>query len=69
LEFTEVLSCEVWATGTGKLLDSLPRNDAVAELYSLKFSVAYRRDPVLKLPPPASPPQLRNLNTCDKYDI
>jgi hypothetical protein len=31
----------VKATSTGKLLDSLPRNDAVAELCSGKFNVAY----------------------------
>jgi hypothetical protein len=32
------------ATCTGKLLDSLSRNDAVAELCSGKFSVAFCRD-------------------------
>jgi hypothetical protein len=32
------------ATSTGKLLDSLPRNDAVAELCSGKFNVASCRD-------------------------
>jgi hypothetical protein len=35
---------KVKATSTGKLLDSLPRNDAVAELCSGKFNVAYCRD-------------------------
>jgi hypothetical protein len=33
------------ATSTGKLLDSLPRNNAVAELSSGKFNVAYCHDP------------------------
>jgi hypothetical protein len=34
------------ATSTGKLLDSLPRNGAVAELCCFgKFNVAYCRDP------------------------
>jgi hypothetical protein len=32
---------EVKATGTGKLLDSLPRNNVVAEPYSGKLIVAY----------------------------
>jgi hypothetical protein len=36
---------EVKTTCTGKLLDSLPRNNAVAEMCSDKFNVAYRRDP------------------------
>jgi hypothetical protein len=36
---------KVKATSTGKLLDSLPRNDAVVELSSGKFNVAYCRDP------------------------
>jgi hypothetical protein len=36
-------------TSTGKLFDSLPKNDAVAELSSGKFNVANCRDPVLKL--------------------
>jgi hypothetical protein len=36
---------EVRATSTGKLLYSLPRNDAVAELCSSKFNVAFCRDP------------------------
>jgi hypothetical protein len=31
---------KVKASSTGKLLDSLPRNDAVAELCSGKFKVA-----------------------------
>jgi hypothetical protein len=31
----------VKVTSTGKLLNSLPRNDAVAELSSGKFNVAY----------------------------
>jgi hypothetical protein len=35
---------KVKATNTGKLLDSLPMNDAVAELCSGKFNVAYFRD-------------------------
>jgi hypothetical protein len=33
------------ATSTGKLLDSLPRNDAMVELCSGEFNVAYCRDP------------------------
>jgi hypothetical protein len=36
---------KVKATSTGKLLDSLPRKDAVAELCYVKFNVAYCRDP------------------------
>jgi hypothetical protein len=36
---------KVKAISSGKLLDSLPRNDAVAELYSGKFNMAYCRDP------------------------
>jgi hypothetical protein len=36
---------KVEATSTGKLLDSLPWNDVVAELCSGKFNVAYCRDP------------------------
>jgi hypothetical protein len=32
---------KVKATSTGKLLDSLPRNDAVAELCSGELNVAY----------------------------
>jgi hypothetical protein len=36
---------EVKATITGKLLDSLPRNDAEAELSSGEFNVAYCCDP------------------------
>jgi hypothetical protein len=36
---------KVKATSTGKLLYSLPRNDAVAELCSGEFNVAYCRDP------------------------
>jgi hypothetical protein len=35
----------VKASCTGKLLDSLPMNDAVVELCSGKFNVAYCRDP------------------------
>jgi hypothetical protein len=35
---------KVTATSTGKLFDSLPRNDAVAELCSGKFNVAYCYD-------------------------
>jgi hypothetical protein len=36
---------KVKGTTTGKLLNSLSRNDAVAELCSGKFNVAYCRDP------------------------
>jgi hypothetical protein len=36
---------KVKATSTGKLIDSLPRADAVAELCSGKFNVGYCRDP------------------------
>jgi hypothetical protein len=43
---------KVKAISTGKLLDSLPRNDAVAELCSGKFNVAYCYDLELKLPTP-----------------
>jgi hypothetical protein len=37
------------ATSTGKLLDSLPRNNAVVELFSGEFSVAYCCDPLSKV--------------------
>jgi hypothetical protein len=40
------------AASTGKQFDSLPWNDAVAELCSGKFTVAYCQDPELKLPTP-----------------
>jgi hypothetical protein len=43
---------KVKVTSTIKLLDSLLRDDPVAELSSGKFSVAYCRDPELKLPAP-----------------
>jgi hypothetical protein len=36
---------KVKATSTDKLLDSLPRNDAVVELCSGEFNVAYCCDP------------------------
>jgi hypothetical protein len=36
---------KVKATRTGKLLDSLPRNDAAAEDCSGKFNVAHFREP------------------------
>jgi hypothetical protein len=36
---------KVETTSTGELLDSLLRNDAMAELCSGKFNVAYCRDP------------------------
>jgi hypothetical protein len=36
---------KVKATSTGKLPDSLSRNNAVAELCSGKFNVAYCHDP------------------------
>jgi hypothetical protein len=36
---------KVKASSTGKLLDSLPRIDTVAELCSGKLNVAYCRDP------------------------
>jgi hypothetical protein len=36
---------KVKETSTGKLLESLPRNDAVVELCSGEFNVAYCRDP------------------------
>jgi hypothetical protein len=39
---------KVKATSTGKLLDSLPRNDVVAELCSGKFNMAYCHDPECK---------------------
>jgi hypothetical protein len=45
---------KVKGTTTGKLLDSLPWNDAVAKLYSSKFNAAYFRDPERKLPTPLS---------------
>jgi hypothetical protein len=35
---------KVKASSTGKLLDSLPRNNALAELNSDEFNVAYCRD-------------------------
>jgi hypothetical protein len=40
----------VKATSAGKLLDSLPRIDAVAELCPNEFYVACCRDPEWKLP-------------------
>jgi hypothetical protein len=40
------------ATSTGKLLDILPRNDAVVDLCSGTFNLAYWRDSVCKLPTP-----------------
>jgi hypothetical protein len=43
------------ATRTGKLLDSLPQNHAMAELCFGKLNVAYCRDLEGKLPTP--PPQ------------
>jgi hypothetical protein len=36
---------KVNATSTGKLFDSLPRNDAVVELCSGEFNVTFCRDP------------------------
>jgi hypothetical protein len=39
---------KVKATSTGKLLDNLPRKDAVAELFPGKFIVAYCNDPKWK---------------------
>jgi hypothetical protein len=36
---------KVKATSTGKLLDSLTRNDAMTELSSGKYNVAYCLDP------------------------
>jgi hypothetical protein len=47
---------KVKATSTSKLLDSLSRNDAWAELCSGEFNVAYCRDLEWKLSPP--PPLL-----------
>jgi hypothetical protein len=49
---------KVKATSTGKLFDSLPRKNAVAELCSGKFNVAYYHDPEGKLPTPLPPPSL-----------
>jgi hypothetical protein len=40
-----VQKLSVKATSTGKLLDSLPRNNAMAELCYGKFHVAYCSDP------------------------
>jgi hypothetical protein len=40
---------KVKATSSGKLLDSLPWNDAVAELCSGIFNVVYCRDPAFVL--------------------
>jgi hypothetical protein len=39
------LLVNVKAASTGKIHDNLPRNDAVAELCSVKFTEAYCRDP------------------------
>jgi hypothetical protein len=36
---------KVKGTSTGKLFDSMPRNEAVAELCSGRFNVAYCPDP------------------------
>jgi hypothetical protein len=47
--------CESESCNTSKLLDSLPRNDAVAELCSCEFRLAYCRDPEIKLPQPPLP--------------
>jgi hypothetical protein len=33
------------ASGTDKLLGSLPKNDAAAELCSIQFNMAYSHDP------------------------
>jgi hypothetical protein len=41
---------KVKVTSTGKLLDSLPKNDVVAELCSCLFIVANCRDPIVKTP-------------------
>jgi hypothetical protein len=46
---------EVTATSIGKLLESLSRNNAVAELCSHEFNVAYCRYPEVKLPTPKPP--------------
>jgi hypothetical protein len=50
------------ATSTGKLPDSLHRNDAVAELCCGKFYVAYCRDSERKLLKP--PPFAHEFNFC-----
>jgi hypothetical protein len=50
-------------TITGKLLDSLPRNDAVAELCCVKFNVANCPDQEGKLPIPAPLKNLRDRPT------
>jgi hypothetical protein len=50
---------KVKATSTGKLLYCLSRNDAVAELCSGKFNMAYCRDPEWKLPTPKPPSKLK----------
>jgi hypothetical protein len=42
--------CESEGISAGKKLDSLPRNDAMAELWQSEFKVAYCRDPDRKLP-------------------
>jgi hypothetical protein len=46
---------KVKATSTGKLFDNLPKNDAMFELCSGEFNVAYCRDPQRKLPTPSPP--------------
>jgi hypothetical protein len=42
----------VKATSTGVLLNRLPRNDAMADMCSGNFNVAYCCDPEVKLPTP-----------------
>jgi hypothetical protein len=48
----DMFLAKVKATSTGKLLNSLSRNDEAAELFSSQFNVAYCRVPKGKLPTP-----------------
>jgi hypothetical protein len=49
------VACEVKAPSTTKLLDSLPNNDAVAEVCSCVFKVAFCRDLEYKQRPSPTP--------------
>jgi hypothetical protein len=67
LAWTEIIPCKSEGTSTGKLLDSLPRNNVPAELCSGGFKVAYCNDLEGKLPTP--PPTLLFISSlpCSVY--
>jgi hypothetical protein len=52
---------KVKATSTGKLVDSLPRKDAVVELCSKDLKAAYCYDLECKLPTPSPTPEFYNI--------